>query len=202
METKYKNCKFKMEDSKIPKNDELMEFEKKNLELNKEFEEENLIKTVKFLAFSMNSMVLVDNEKVLQKAEEMGFSLSKYDTENYGKENYIVFDKVVPNSEAHSIMKRVNKLKKYITNKIRVALFEWSLTDRYDRINAFMIELTERELTYGGKVDNDLINSTPGIKFSFDWLKDLMKDLGYQCSIKEYSRDNQFDKAIITINLE
>ena len=150
----------------------------------------------------MNSMVLVEDEKVLQKAEEMGFSLSKYDTENYGKENYIVFDKVVPNSEAHSIMKRVNKLKKYITNKIRVALFEWSLTDRYDRINAFMIELTERELTYGGKVDNDLINSTPGIKFSFDWLKDLMKDLGYQCSIKEYSRDNQFDKAIITINLE
>lgn len=200
METTYENCKFKMEDTKIPKNDELMESEKKNLELNKEFEEENLVKTVKFLAFSMNSMVLVEDEKVLQKAKEMGFSLSKYDTENYGKENYIVFDKVVPNSEAHSIMKRVNKIKKYITNKIRVALFEWSLADRYDRINAFMVELTERELTYGSKVDNDLINSTTGIKFSFEWLKDLMKDLGYYCSIKEYSRDNQFDKAVITIN--
>ena len=200
METIYENCKFKIEDTKIPKTDELMEFERKNLELNKEFEEELLVKNVKFLAFSMNSIILIDDEKVLQKAKEMGFSLSRYDTEYYGKENYIIFDKVVPNSEAHSIMKRVNKLKKYITNKIRVKLFEWSLEDKSDRFNAFTVELTARELYCGGKVDKDLINSTPGINFSFEWLKDLMKDLGYHCSIKKHSKDNEFDEAVITIN--
>jgi hypothetical protein len=180
MDTNYGDYEFRYD---LPSADTLNNTEKK-IEFDKK---QKVIK----LALMMHDNVQVEYKETMLKAKELGFE-TEIEEDDY--KYYIHFNKVIPDSEAYRILQKVNNIKRYVIEKIDAAINDWKLLDypKINRLNTIVI------------MKYELDNINPEFKaiqadYYFEWLKKIMKDLGYNCTIAEM-RNNK-GQCSIDINI-
>lgn len=166
MDNNYGDYEFRYD---LPSADTLNNTDKK-IEFDKK---QNVIK----LALMMHDNVQAEYKETMLKAKELGYE-TEVDDDNY--KYYINFNKVIPDSEAYKILQKVNNIKRYIIEKIDAAIYKWKLLD-YPKVNRLdTIVIMKYEL--------DSINPEfmeINADYHFEWLKKMMKDLGYECKVSE-----------------
>lgn len=185
MDTNYGDYEFRYD---LPSADTLNNTEKK-IEFDKKQKDIKLSQKVIKLALMMHDSIQVEEKRVALKAKELGFE-TEINDDNY----YIHFNKAIPDSEAYEILHKVNNIKRYVMNKIDVAIYEWQLQDypKVNRLNPITIMKYELET-----INTEFIGIH--VDYYFEWLKKIMKDLGYECKVIETCNDKGYGSIDIDI---
>ena len=186
MENEYIDCKFK---SNLINIKDLIDVNNQNIN------EIKLQKKVFNLALSMCDDTEVEDKEIMLKAKELGF-----ETEIVDDKYYIHFNKVIPESIAHDILKKVNNLKQYMMNKIGdsiydVAIYKYKVGSKYRLENVVNVTFSMVELQ---RVNHDILGVK--INYHYEWLRKILNDLGYKCRIvKLDTRNYSENKVTITV---
>lgn len=189
MDNNYGDYEFRYD---LPSADTLNNTEKK-IEFDKKQKDTQLTQKVIKLALMMHDNIQVEEKSVVLKAKELGFE-TEINDDNY----HIHFNKVIPDSEAYRILHKVNNVKRYIMGKIDAAIYGWKLLDypKVNRINTITIMKYELEA-----INPEFMEIHAN--YYFEWLKKIMKDLGYECKIIEaHYKDKVQDSIEINIYWE